>query len=96
MADGKAEVAEWLVLKKLLSGHPILNYVQQYIEDGTTDASLAQSYKNTIDICREIGRDPEYPFFVEVLESLAKAGVPEDDNLVYDVVESFKKNIAKI
>ncbi len=96
MADGKAEVAEWMVLKNLLNGHPLLNYVQHHFEEANPDASLAQSYKNTLDLCKEIGKDSEYPFFIEVMQALATAGSPVGDNLVDDIVESFKKNIQRI
>lgn len=91
MADGVIEKEERAVLKRAIGEHPLKDSVEKYFESKDNEVySLVETYKELIEICKENGPDPEYKFFIGVLEELALAAKENDED---SLISSFLANL---
>ena len=93
IADGKITASEEEVISKVIEGHSIKLDIQKYFDSKSKNISIAQSFMNTFGVCKEHGKDPEYPFLLHIVEDVAlvSEGLNKDeDNLLSEFISSFK------
>ena len=99
IADGKITQKEEEVISKVIKEHSIKLDIQKYFDSKVKNISVAQSFMNTFEVCKQHGNDSEYPFLLKILEDISQVseGLNKDeDNLLSEFVGSFKKRFLAI
>jgi len=97
LADGVVDEAEKKLFYELLKLHPSSsdpNWKFDY--QGAREISMMEVYKETIDVCKKIGRNEEITTLVGILEEIAKVSKSADDDdesLVDSFLENFKSKL---
>lgn len=104
MADGAIQEEELAAVKTMLENHAWAKDIQwSFSYEMEKQPNLEDLYKKAITACEMHGPDPEYAYFVKVMEAVAKAndGISEQekevmDNFVQDLTARFKSDIDRI
>lgn len=97
MADGEIKEPEKTTITTIAGSHPIAQNIQRYLASNSKDTSIAQSFLHTIDVCKEHGNDPEYPFLLNMIVEISKVseGIENDDEGLFgEFVNNFKKRFS--
>lgn len=88
MADGVIDDEEINYLHTLFNGHPVEQKILSLHQNhnSETEISLVQSYKNTLNYCKQHGHDPEYEFLISNLEKFTKVSKPSDDDDMNEII----------
>lgn len=94
MADGVIKEQEKAVIASIVKDHPVSKDIQRYFDSNLKGLSIAQSFLHAIEICKEYGKDQEFPFLIQVVDEISHVSEGLDRNstgLLSEFVESFKK-----
>ncbi len=94
IADGRITQKEEEVISKIIKGHSIKLDIKKYFDSKARNISIAQSFMNTFEVCKQHGEDLEYPFLLKILKDIASVseGLNNDEgNLLAEFIDSFRK-----
>ena len=97
IADGKISGTEKKVISDVIQGHLIKIDIQKYFDSKITGISIVQSFLNTFEVCKQHGKDSEYPFLLKILEDVSRVseGLNKDeDNLLEEFISSFRSRFS--
>lgn len=98
-ADGEVQKEEKETLKNILNNHSWSKEILWSFDyESGKENDLEDLYKKVLNVCYEIGPNPEYQFMLEVLEAVAESslGIQEEEQQIIDrfkkdLIEEFKK-----
>jgi uncharacterized tellurite resistance protein B-like protein len=97
MADGIIDDEELAEIKRLTGNHPLGFKIENLITNLSSEdeVSIVQSYKSTLSLCKNIGKDSEYEFLINVLEQFSKVSKTEDsdDDLNEVIISGLKEQL---
>ena len=97
MSDGTIEQIEIDTVIEASKGHEIQKNISTLFNSKNNEISVAQSFKNILDLHREIiEQDKEYPFLIGIIEKLSRVSVKDElieDTIIGSVLESLKKKL---
>jgi uncharacterized tellurite resistance protein B-like protein len=97
LADGVVEEAEKKLFFDLLKLHPnASNPEWKFDYKSAKEASMMEVYKETIDVCKKIGKNEEITKLVNILEEISKVSKSadeDDESLVESFLENFKSKL---
>lgn len=97
LADGVVDDAEKKLFAELLKLHPnAIDPNWKFDYQGAREISMMEVYKETIDVCKKIGKNSEIVTLVNILEEISKVSKSaddEDESLVESFLENFKSKL---
>ena len=97
ISDGVVEQEEIDAVVNASKDHPIQKMILTQFHSKNLDASIAQSYKNILDIHRDFRLVDEYPFLINIIEELAKKSIKDvselEESVIGAVLEGLKKKL---
>jgi len=97
MADGEIKEPERSTISSIAGNHPISADIQRYLESNSKNTSIVQCFLHTVDVCKEHGNDPEYPFLLKIIVEISKVSEGmdnEDEGLFAEFINNFKKRFS--
>lgn len=92
-ADGVIQGEEITALENIVKGHPWASEITwSFNYEKKKGKTLAEAYEKALEICKEYGPSPDYPFLFEILDKVAAAaeGVHDDEERI---IRDFKRNL---
>lgn len=92
-ADGVIQNEEMFALEKIVGDHPWAKEIKwSFHYEKRKNKTLEEAYAKALDICKEYGPCPDYPFLFEVLDVIAEAadGVHEAEQ---KIIDDFKQSL---
>ncbi|MBC8342604.1 MAG: TerB family tellurite resistance protein [Bacteroidetes bacterium] len=104
LADGQIQNVEVEVLSKILEGYKGATDIRWSFDyNRIKGKSVEETYQRAIEVCKENGPDPEYPFLIELMVKVAKAykGIVPSEQIILekfatDLKAKFTSDLEKL
>ncbi|MBY0427153.1 MAG: hypothetical protein K2Q22_16075 [Cytophagales bacterium] len=97
LADGVIDEAEKQIFGRIIKLHPrSSDPAWKFNFQEAKEISIMEAYKETMDVCKQIGKNEEITQLVNLLEEISKVSKSpdeDDESLVESFLEKFKSKL---